>query len=223
MGLRVAPSISTSGEFSYSCIETKPHRAIDQSDGRHARRAIAFLRPKSISRTNTEDKMQIRNWTIDRRVEKCRIAYLSYLVLFYLLSLATALQAQSSSVPTATTGSQTSVHDLAMAGTVRQLITAQAANAPAGLQVVVDGPQGPFTASLGPNLSHEVQQSLSSGTPVQISGTMQAIDGKDYFLARKLTVDGNQIVIRNEYGFLVHGSPRSRVAQNNSALYRSAK
>jgi hypothetical protein len=35
MGLRVAPSISTSGEFSYSCIETKPHRAIDQSDGRH--------------------------------------------------------------------------------------------------------------------------------------------------------------------------------------------
>jgi hypothetical protein len=155
--------------------------------------------------------MQLLNWTIDRQVDKCGTRYLFYLVLFYLLSLATALHAQ------------TSVHDLAMAGTVRQLITAQAADAPAGLQVVVDGPQGPFTASLGRNLSREVQQSLSSGTAVQISGTMQAIDGKNYLLARKLTVGGNQIVIRNKYGFLVHASPRPRVAQNNSALYRSAK
>jgi hypothetical protein len=155
--------------------------------------------------------MQLLNWTIDRHVDKCGIPYSVYLALFYLLSLATALHAQ------------TSDHDLAMAGTVRQLITAQAADAPAELQVVVDGPQGPFTASLGPNLRREVQQSLSSGTQVQISGTMQAIAGQNYLLARKLTVGGKQIVIRNEYGFLVHASSRSSEAQNNSALYRSAK
>jgi hypothetical protein len=156
--------------------------------------------------------MQIRNWAFDRQVDKLGSAYFFYLVLFYLLSPITALHAQSSSA-----------HDLAMAGTVRQLITAPAAGAPAGLQVVVDGPRGPFTASLGPNLSRQVQQSLSAGTQVQMTGTMQAIDGKDYLLARKLTVAGGQIVIRNEYGFLVHASPRSRAAQNNSALYRSAK
>jgi hypothetical protein len=155
--------------------------------------------------------MQIRNWTINTQVDKLGSAYFFYLVLFYLLFPAAAIHAQSSSVPTA------------MAGTVRQLITAPAAGAPAGFEVVVDGPQGIFTASLGPNLSREVQQSLSSGTPIQISGTMQAIDGKDYLMARKLTVDGSQIVIRNEYGFLVHAPPRSHAVQNNSALYRSAK
>jgi hypothetical protein len=35
MGLRVAPSISTSCPLPYSCTETRSHRAIDQSDGQH--------------------------------------------------------------------------------------------------------------------------------------------------------------------------------------------
>jgi hypothetical protein len=52
---------------------------------------------------------------------------------------------------------------------------------------------------------------------------MHAIDGTEYLVARKLTVDGNQIVIRNEYGFLVHASSRPGAAGNNAALYRSAK
>jgi hypothetical protein len=160
--------------------------------------------------------MQIRNWTSGRRIDKWKIASFCYLVVFYLLSFSIALQAQPSSV-------QTAVPDLAIAGTIRQVITANAAGAPAGIQVVVDAPQGSFTTSLGPNLSRDVQQSLSSGTPVQISGAMQAINGKEYLLARTLTIDGNQVVIRNEYGFLVHTPSRSRAARNNSALYRSAK
>ncbi len=164
--------------------------------------------------------MQIRNWIIGKRVDKWEIASFLYLVLFCLFSAIIALHAQS--LPVAT-GSPTSVHDLEMAGTVRQLITAPAASGSAGLQAVVDGPRGSFTASLGPNLSREVQQSLTSGAPVQISGAMQAIDGKEYLLARTLTIDGKQIVIRNEYGFLVHTPSRARAAQNNSALYRSAK
>jgi hypothetical protein len=161
--------------------------------------------------------MQIRNWTSGRRIDKWKIASFCYLVVFYLLSFTIALQAQPLS------GSQNSVPDLAIAGTIRQVITANAAGAPDGIQVVVEAPQGSFTASLGPNLSHDVQQSLSSGTPVGISGAMQAIDGKEYLLARTLTIGGNQVVIRNQYGFLVHTPSRSRAAGNNSALYRSAK
>jgi hypothetical protein len=167
--------------------------------------------------------MQIRNWTSGRRIDKWKIASFCYLVVFYLLSFTIALQAQSSSVQAGPIGSQTSIPALAIAGTIRQVITATAAGAPAGIQVVVEAPQGSFTASLGPNLSRDVQQRLSSGTPVQISGAMQAIDGKEYFLARTLTIDGKQVVIRNEYGFLVHTPSRSRAAGNNSALYRSAK
>jgi hypothetical protein len=57
-----------------------------------------------------------------------------------------------------------------MAGTVQQLITTHPFGTPAGVQLAVDGPQGLFTASLGPNLSREVQQNLSEGAPIQISG-----------------------------------------------------
>jgi hypothetical protein len=166
--------------------------------------------------------MQIRNWTIGKRVDR-EIASFLYPVLFCLFSATIALHAQLLPVATGPTGSQTSAHDLAMTGTIRQLIKAPAANAPAGLQLVVDGPQGAFTASLGPNLNRQVQQSLAAGTAVQISGAMRSIDGKEYLVARKLTVDGNQIVIRDEYGFLVHTRARAGAAQNNSALYRSAK
>jgi hypothetical protein len=211
MGLRVAPSISISPELSYSWHRQERTTTWQPLLNQNCLRGSAPLRP-----TNTEDKMQIRNWTSGRRIDKWKIASFCYLVVFYLLSFTIALQAQSSS------GSQTSVPDLAIAGTIRQVITANAAGT-AGIRVVVDAPQGSFTASLGPNLSHDVQQSLSSGSPVQISGAMQAIDGKEYLLARTLTIDGHQIVIRNEYGFLVHTPSRSRATGNNSALYRSAK
>jgi hypothetical protein len=129
----------------------------------------------------------------------------------------------STSSPFGSTGLNTPDKDIAMSGTIQQLITANEARTPGGLQLVVDGPQGSFTASLGPNLSREVQQSLSESAPVQISGQMQTINGQQYLLARKLTIDGKQIVVRNDNGFLVHTSQRSRASVNNTSLYRSAK
>jgi hypothetical protein len=110
-----------------------------------------------------------------------------------------------------------------MAGTVRELITTHTLGAPAGTQLVVEGPQGTFTASLGSALRDQVRQTLSPGTPVQVSGVMETINEKSYLLARKLTVAGNQVVIRNEHGFLVHSQQRSRASVNNSALPGGAK
>jgi hypothetical protein len=107
-----------------------------------------------------------------------------------------------------------------MTGTVQQLITAHTA----GLQLVVDGSQGSFTASVGPKLSSEVRQSLSQGAPVQVVVIQQTINGKQCLLVRKLTVAGKETVVRNENGFLVHtSSQRSRASVNPAALYRSAK
>jgi hypothetical protein len=106
-----------------------------------------------------------------------------------------------------------------MTGSVQQLITVHAS----GLQLVVDGPQGSFTASLGPKLSSEVRQSLSRGAPVQVVVIQQTVNGKQYLLVRKLTVAGKETIVRNENGFLVHTSQRSRAAVNPAALYRSAK
>jgi hypothetical protein len=110
-----------------------------------------------------------------------------------------------------------------MAGTVQEVITTPTPGAPIGIQLVVEGTQGAFTASLGSTLSDQVRQALSAGAPVQVSGVMETTNGKSYLLARKLTIAGNQVIIRNEHGFLVHSQQRSRASVNNSALSRGAK
>src|ERR1700744_4215246 len=172
--------------------------------------------------------MQIRNWIYSKRVETRKFVSLFCLVLLSMLTL-TAAQAQQPGAPSTSstrfgsTGLNTPANDITMAGTVQQLITAHKADTPVGLQLVVDGMQGSFTVSLGPNLNREVQQSLSEGAPVQISGQMQTINGQQCLLARKLTINGKQIIVRNDNGFLVHTSQRSRASVNNSDLYRSAK
>ena len=171
--------------------------------------------------------MHIRNWINSKRVETRNFVFLFCLVLLSMLTFSVAQAQQprvpSTSTPVGSSGLNTPAKDITMAGTVQQLITTHPTGAPVGLQLVVDGPQGSFTASLGPNLSREVQQSLSEGAPVQISGQMQTINGQQYLLARKLTIEGNQIIVRNDNGFLVHTSQRSRASVNNSDLYRSAK
>jgi hypothetical protein len=54
-----------------------------------------------------------------------------------------------------------------------------------------------------------VRQALSNGAPVQITGTVRSANGKDYLLARQLTVAGHQVTIRNANGFLVHNPSSS--------------
>jgi hypothetical protein len=171
--------------------------------------------------------MQIRNWINSKWVETRKFVFLFCLVLLSMLTFSVAQAQQpgapSTSTPFGSTGLNTPAKDITMAGTVQQLITTHPSGTPVGLQLVVDGPQGSFTASLGPNLSREVQQSLTEGAPVQISGQMQTFNGQQYLLARKITVTGKQIVVRNDNGFLVHTSQGARTSVNNAAGYRSAK
>ena len=131
--------------------------------------------------------------------------------------------AQAAPAPFESRTMGTPAHDVAMAGTVQELIATHTLGAPAGTQLVVEGPQGSFTASLGSALSDQVLQTLVPGTPVQVTGVMGAINGKSYLLARKLTIAGNQIIIRNEHGFLVHSQQRTHASVNNSALPGGAK
>jgi hypothetical protein len=168
--------------------------------------------------------MQIFDWITCRRAGKKESASFFCLVLLYIFAHAVAL-AEQPGVQAAFESTTLGVpaHDIAMAGTVQEVNTTHTLGAPVGLQLVVDGPQGTFTASLGSMLSDQVRQTLSSGTPVQISGVMQTINGKSYLLARKLIVAGNQVIIRNDHGFLVHTQQRSHASVNNSALSRGAK
>jgi hypothetical protein len=86
--------------------------------------------------------------------------------------------AQAAPAPFESRTMGTPAHDVAMAGTVQELIATHTLGAPAGTQLVVEGPQGSFTASLGSALSDQVLQTLVPGTPVQVTGVMGAINGK---------------------------------------------
>jgi hypothetical protein len=175
---------------------------------------------------DTEDTMQLLDWITCRRVER-KESFLFCLVLLSLFTHAVAraeqpgVQATPTRFESNTLG--TPAHDVVMAGTVQQVITTHTLGAPAGTQLVAQGPQGSFTASLGSALSDQVLQTLSPGTPVQVSGVIETINGKSYLLARKLTVAGDQVAIRNDHGFLVHSHQRSHASVNNSALSRGAK
>jgi hypothetical protein len=163
--------------------------------------------------------MKLLDWIFSRRVETRKFAFLFCLALLSLpaFSLAQARQpvAQPASV------FETPTRDITMTGTVQQLIAAHSS----GLELVVSGPQGLFTASLGPHLSGEVRHSLSQGAPVRLSVIQQTISGKQYQLIRTLTVAGKRTTIRNEKGFLIRtpSSERSRASANPAAFYRSAK
>jgi hypothetical protein len=149
--------------------------------------------------------MQNLDWFTSRRMEGNEFASLFCLLLLAILTPAAAL-AQTATPRFESSTMGTPAHDVAMAGTVQQIITTHTPDEPVGTQLVVEGPQGSFTASLGSALSDQVRQTLQPGTAVQVSGVAATINGKSYLLARKLTVAGNQIILRNQHGFLVHNS-----------------
>ena len=164
--------------------------------------------------------MQILHWIASKRVETGRFVFLFCLALLSMPAFSVAQTKQPGAQPTlSATELSTPAHDITMTGTVQQITTHAS-----GLQLVVDGPQGSFTASLGPKLSSETRQSLSQGAPVRVSVIQQTINGKQYLLVRKFTVAGKETIVRNGNGFLVHmPSQRSRASVNPTALYRSAK
>ena len=165
--------------------------------------------------------MQILDWIASKRVGTKNFVFLCCLVLLSIPAFSVAQTRQPRAQSTvSSTEFNSPAHDITMTGTVQRLVAAHAS----GLQLVVDGPQGSFTASLGPKLSTEVRQSLSQGAPVQAVVIQQTVNGKQYLLVRKLTVAGKETIVRNENGFLIHtSSQRSRAAVNPAALYRSAK
>jgi hypothetical protein len=172
--------------------------------------------------------MQIHTWFNRKRSQRRGFTSAFYLLLLCMLTHSLALTAeqtrvQSPSTQFGPTALDKPAQDITVSGTVQQLVKTHVPGAPAGVQLLIASPQGVVTASLGSNLSRTVLQSISKGAAIQISGGMQTINGKEYLLARNLTIGGNQIIVRNEHGFLTHYPTRSSASVNSSALYRSAK
>jgi hypothetical protein len=91
-------------------------------------------------------------------------------------------------------------------GTIQEVVTQRDAGGPAGMHLLVAGPQGVVDTHVGPFLSKETTAALQNGTFVQVIGAPLSLHGKNYFLARQLTVGGRTVTVRSEQGFLVHQS-----------------
>jgi hypothetical protein len=91
-------------------------------------------------------------------------------------------------------------HEITVAGTIQQVIPS---NTP-DLRISLLTPQGIFTTSFGPSLRKDVKNSLTTGQQIQITGTIQTVNGQATLFARLLTYSDHLVIVRNEHGFPVH-------------------
>jgi hypothetical protein len=107
-------------------------------------------------------------------------------------------------------------HETTLIGTVQEVVTKHVAGSPAGMHLLVAGPEGVVDVHVGPFLTQETKDALHTGTPVQIVGSMMQLHDKGFFLARELSIGGRTITIRSARGFLVYphadGVVRTRAA-----------
>jgi hypothetical protein len=93
-----------------------------------------------------------------------------------------------------------------ISGTIQEVVSQHEAGCPAGLHLLVAGPQGVVDTHIGPFLSKETIAALQTGAAVQVVGAPLSLHGKNYFLARQLTVGGRTVTVRSQRGFLAHQS-----------------
>jgi hypothetical protein len=95
-------------------------------------------------------------------------------------------------------------HEITINGNIQEVLVKHVAGSPFGMHVLVADAKGTVDAHLGQYLPKDTQDSLHSGTPVQIVGAMETIHGKNCLLARQLIFSGRMITVRSQNGFLLH-------------------
>jgi len=121
--------------------------------------------------------------------------------------LAVPLGAQAAPEPRAARGFgpvYDAAHEITLNGTIQEVVTRHVIGSPAGMHLLVAAPEGVVDTHVGPRLSKETIEALQDGAPVRIVGVMVLLHGKEYLLARLLTVDGHTVTIRSPRGFLVY-------------------
>jgi len=102
-------------------------------------------------------------------------------------------------------------------GTIQELVTQRTPGSPAGIHLLIAGTQGIVDAHLGPFVSKETRAALRFGVPIQVVGSMTAVNGKQYLLARQLIFDGRAVTVRSPHGF-----PVADASGHTSSVRRSS-
>jgi hypothetical protein len=96
-------------------------------------------------------------------------------------------------------------HEVTLNGTIEQVVTKHVVGSPAGMHLLVMGPEGVVDAHVGPFLSKATRDSLQAGSRIRVVGAMTTLRGKSYLLARVLTVNDRTITVRGSRGTLAPG------------------
>jgi hypothetical protein len=91
-------------------------------------------------------------------------------------------------------------HETTVTGTIQQILSTGTTS----LRVSLLTPFGPLTTDLGPSLRKDVKDALTTGQQIQITGTVQAINGQAILFTRLLTFNDRLVIVRNEHAFPVH-------------------
>lgn len=125
-------------------------------------------------------------------------------ILFASLSVPAGAQRASSSVDKGVAFAYDATRETTLTGTIEQVIATRELGRPAGMHLMISGPQGMEDVCVGPFLNEQTRATLQAGVPLRVIGSTMQIHDKEYFLVREMKVGGDTITVRNQRGFLLN-------------------
>jgi hypothetical protein len=92
--------------------------------------------------------------------------------------------------------------EITLSGSIQMVVTKHTKGVPSGMHLMVSSPKGLVDAHLGPFMSKQTKAALVAGMPVKIVGAMATLRGKNYLLAREVTVGDRTVTVRSKHGLL---------------------
>ncbi len=133
------------------------------------------------------------------------------------LSFALALPAGAQSANRKGLAAFDATHEVALQGTIKEVVTHPPAGSPLGMHLTVATTTGTQDVHVGSYLPKSVTENLlHANAQVIVVGGYVTLSGKNLLLARQLVVGGQTIAVRNEHGALIW--PKSD--SNNRDLVR---
>lgn len=138
-------------------------------------------------------------------MKEIRILIAIPILLFALFDIHSPRAAAQTSVPrTRMVPLYDTADEVTLQGIVKEVMAKLAAGSPLGMHMIVATSSGDVDAHLGVlSVKAASEAGLVGGAAVEVVGAMAEVGGKGLLLARKLTVGGRTIMIRNERGLPV--------------------
>ena len=106
-------------------------------------------------------------------------------------------------------------HEFRFSGTVQEVVSKRVIGSPVGLHLLIAGGQSTVDVHVGPFLSKDTVAALHMGLPIQVVGSMEQLNGKQYMYARQLIFGGRTVTVRTKNGFLVRTIASRRAASRS--------